>query len=123
MRFFFEMLDAVRERVGPDFIIGARFTADEDMEGGTTKADGLEIARRLKASGKIDFLNVVKGHIDTDPGLTDLIPIQGMASAPHLDLAAISAVPAISRPFMPRAFPMWRPPAMPSPPARSTWSA
>lgn len=87
MRFFFEMLDGVRERVGPDFIIGARFTADEDLEGGTTKADGMKIAGLLKASGKIDFLNVVKGHIDTDPGLTDLIPIQGMASAPHLDLA------------------------------------
>ncbi len=87
MRFFFEMLDAVRERVGPDFIIGARFTADEDLEGGTTKDDGSQIASLLKASGKIDFLNVVKGHIDTDPGLTDLIPIQGMASAPHLDLA------------------------------------
>jgi N-methyl-L-proline demethylase len=87
MRFFFEMLDGVRARVGPDFIIGARFTADEDMEGGNNAADGHEIARLLKASGKIDFLNVVKGHIDTDPGLTDLIPIQGMPSAPHLDLA------------------------------------
>ncbi|MGB8816627.1 MAG: N-methylproline demethylase, partial [Rhizobiaceae bacterium] len=87
MRFFFEMLDAVRARVGPEFIIGSRFTADEDMEGGTTKDDGMQIARLLKESGKIDFLNVVKGHIDTDPGLTDLIPIQGMPSAPHLDLA------------------------------------
>ncbi len=87
MRFFFEMLDGVRERVGPDFIIGARFTADEDQEGGTTKEEGMHVARLLKESGKIDFLNVVKGHIDTDPGLTDLIPIQGMPSAPHLDLA------------------------------------
>lgn len=87
MRFFFEMLDGVRERVGPDFIIGARFTSDEDQEGGTTKEEGMQVARLLKESGKIDFLNVVKGHIDTDPGLTDLIPIQGMASAPHLDLA------------------------------------
>ena len=87
MRFFFEMLDGVRARVGPDFIIGARFTADEDLEGGTTKDDGMQIARLLKDSGKIDFLNVVRGHIDTDPGLTDLIPIQGMPSAPHLDLA------------------------------------
>ena len=87
MRFFFEMLDGVRARVGPDFIIGSRFTADEDLEGGTTKAEGMQIARLLKDSGKIDFLNVVRGHIDTDPGLTDLIPIQGMPSAPHLDLA------------------------------------
>ena len=87
MRFFFEMLDGVRARVGHDFIIGARFTADEDMEGGTTKEDGMQIARYLKDSGKIDFLNVIRGHIDTDPGLTDVIPIQGMKSAPHLDLA------------------------------------
>jgi N-methyl-L-proline demethylase len=87
MRFFFEMLDTVRERVGPDFIIGARHTMDEDMEGGSDKEESLAIAQLLKACGKIDFLNVVKGHIDTDPGLTDLIPIQGMPSAPHLDLA------------------------------------
>ena len=87
MRFFFEVLDTVRQRVGPDFIIGVRHTMDEDMEGGTTKEDGIAISRLLKASGKIDFLNMVKGHIDTDPGLTDLIPIQGMPSAPHLDLA------------------------------------
>jgi N-methyl-L-proline demethylase len=29
----------------------------------------------------------VKGHIDTDAGLTDVIPVQGMPSAPHLDFA------------------------------------
>ena len=38
-------------------------------------------------SGLIDFLNVIRGHIDTDAGLTDVIPIQGMPSAPHLDFA------------------------------------
>ncbi len=51
------------------------------------KEDGLEISRRLKASGMVDFLNIVRGHIDTDAGLTDLIPIQGMASSPHLDFS------------------------------------
>ncbi len=50
-------------------------------------ADGLEISRRLKECGMVDFLNVVRGHIDTDAGLTDLIPVQGMRSAPHLDFA------------------------------------
>ncbi len=35
----------------------------------------------------VDFLNVVRGHIDTDAGLTDLIPIQGMRNSPHLDFA------------------------------------
>jgi len=87
LRFTFDVLTAVRERVGSDFIVGVRFTADEAMEGGISKAEGLTISQRLRASGMIDFLNVVRGHIDTDPGLTDLIPVQGMRSAPHLDFA------------------------------------
>ncbi|MEY4953833.1 MAG: hypothetical protein RL299_2257 [Pseudomonadota bacterium] len=87
LRFTFDVLDAIRKRVGPDFIVGIRYTGDEMLEGGLTHQDGIAISQRLKDSGQIDFLNVVRGHIDTDPGLTDLIPIQGMASAPHLDFA------------------------------------
>jgi len=87
LRFCFDVFKAMRERVGDDFILGVRYTADECLPGGTDKAEGLEISRRLKESGLIDYLNVIRGHIDTDPGLTDVIPIQGMASAPHLDFA------------------------------------
>ncbi len=87
LRFTFEVLTAIRKRVGPEFIVGVRYTGDEVLEGGLTKQDGLDISRRLKDSGLVDFLNVVRGHIDTDPGLTDLIPIQGMASSPHLEFA------------------------------------
>jgi N-methyl-L-proline demethylase len=87
LRFCFDVFRAMRERVGDDFILGVRYTADECLPGGTGKAEGLEISRRLKESGLIDYLNVIRGHIDTDPGLTDVIPIQGMASAPHLDFA------------------------------------
>lgn len=87
LRFTFEVLAAMRARVGAGFVIGVRYTGDEGLEGGLTRADGLEISRRLKASGLVDYLNVVRGHIDTDAGLTDVIPIQGMPSAPHLDFA------------------------------------
>ncbi|MBW4024694.1 MAG: NADH:flavin oxidoreductase [Proteobacteria bacterium] len=87
MRFIFEVLHEIRGRVGSDFIVGVRYTVDEMQEGGLDRQDGLEISRRLTESGLVDFLNVVRGHIDTDPGLTDLIPIQGMPSAPHLDFA------------------------------------
>ncbi|AUH32650.1 NADH:flavin oxidoreductase [Paracoccus tegillarcae] len=87
LRFTFETLKAIRARVGDEFIVGIRYTGDEDLAGGLTKADGLEISRRLKDSGMIDFLNVIKGHIDTDAGLTDVIPVQGMPSAPFLDFA------------------------------------
>lgn len=87
LRFTFDVLRAIRQRVGEAFIVGVRYTGDEMLPGGLTSGDGMEISRRLKDSGLVDFLNVVRGHIDTDAGLTDVIPIQGMPSAPHLDFA------------------------------------
>jgi N-methyl-L-proline demethylase len=87
LKFTFDVLAAIRQRVGSGFIVGIRYTGDEVLDGGLNKKDGLDISRRLKDSGMVDFLNVVRGHIDTDAGLTDLIPIQGMASSPHLDFS------------------------------------
>jgi 2,4-dienoyl-CoA reductase-like NADH-dependent reductase (Old Yellow Enzyme family)/thioredoxin reductase len=87
LRFTFDVLRAIRARVGDDFIVGLRYTGDQDLPGGMTHAEGMDVSHKLKSSGLVDFLNVVKGHIDTDPGLTDLIPIQGMKNAPHLDFA------------------------------------
>lgn len=87
MRVSMEVLRAIRDRVGEEFIVGIRYVADEDMAGGITKAEGMEISQRLKASGLVNFLNVIRGHIDTDAGLTDVIPVQGMRANPHLDFA------------------------------------
>ncbi|MBL0370588.1 NADH:flavin oxidoreductase [Rhizobium sp. KVB221] len=87
LRFSNMVIDAVRRRVGPDFIVGIRMVADEDWDIGLSRAEGMEIARRFAKSGKIDFLNIIKGHIDHDADLNEVIPIQGMRSAPHLDFA------------------------------------
>jgi 2,4-dienoyl-CoA reductase-like NADH-dependent reductase (Old Yellow Enzyme family)/thioredoxin reductase len=87
VRFTLDVVKAIRARVGPDFILGVRGVADEAMPGGLNAEEGLGIARYLAQSGQVDFLNIIRGHIDTDAGLTDVIPVQGMASAPHLDFA------------------------------------
>jgi N-methyl-L-proline demethylase len=87
LRFTFDVLGAIRKRCGEAFIVGLRYTGDQGLPGGMTRAEGMQVSQKLKASGLVDFLNVVKGHIDTDAGLTDLIPIQGMKNAPHLDFA------------------------------------
>ena len=87
LRFTFRVLQAIRDAVGPDFIVGLRLVADEDWEKGLSREEGVEIARRLVASGMVDFLNVIRGHIDTDAALQRVVPIQGMRSAPHLDFA------------------------------------
>ena len=88
VRFAMEVVRAIRKRVGPEFILGVRGVADEVRPGGISAQDGIGIARYLANSGMVDFLNIIRGHIDTDAGLTDVIPVQGMASAPHLDFAA-----------------------------------
>lgn len=87
LRFTFDILQEIRARVGSQFIVGIRYTGDEMMPDGHGPEEGIEISRRLRDSGMVDFLNVVRGHIDTDPAMTDMIPIQGMANSPHLDFA------------------------------------
>jgi N-methyl-L-proline demethylase len=87
LRFSHRVLDAVRAAVGQEFLVGLRLVADEDWDKGLSKAEGVAIAQHFAASGKVDFLNLIKGHIDTDAALTGVIPIQGMRSAPHLDFA------------------------------------
>jgi len=87
MRFPMDVLSAIRKRVGCEFIVGFRYTADEVQKGGITAAEGIEISKKLAASGQLDFLNVIRGRIHTDPAMTDVIPVQGMPSAPHLDFA------------------------------------
>jgi 2,4-dienoyl-CoA reductase-like NADH-dependent reductase (Old Yellow Enzyme family) len=87
MRFSDMVLDAVRKAVGPDFIVGIRMVADEQWDIGLSKEEGVGIAKRLAGSGKVDFLNIIRGHIDHDAHLTNVIPIQGMAASPHLDFA------------------------------------
>lgn len=87
MRFSVRVLQAMRDAVGPDFIIGVRMVADEDWDIGLTKEDGIEIARRFAGGGVVDFLNIVRGHMDTDNALSHVIPIHGMGAAQHLDFA------------------------------------
>ncbi len=87
LRFGWAVLKAIRQSVGPTFIIGIRPALDETVSDGIDTETGLEILKRLEADGLIDFVNVNRGHIAKDPDLVDLIPIQGMRSAPHLDFA------------------------------------
>jgi hypothetical protein len=86
-RFAMEILAECRKRVGPDFLLGMRYTADEDDPGGITAEEGIAVGKAFRDSGLVDFLNIIRGRIHTDPAMTDVIPIQGMRSAPHLDFA------------------------------------
>ncbi|MES2816162.1 MAG: NADH:flavin oxidoreductase [Pseudomonadota bacterium] len=86
-RLTMEILAAIRKRVGNKIIIGMRYGVDEMEPGGIDIEEGVAIGKIFRDSGLVDYLNVNRSRIHTDPAMTDLIPVQGMRSAPHLDFA------------------------------------
>ena len=82
-----QILGAVRDRVGPEMIVGLRMAVDEANPAGLSYERGLEILKKLDQTGMIDFVNVIRGHIESDAALTEVIPLHGSPSAPHLDFA------------------------------------
>ena len=79
-RFGLLVHEAIRKRVGEDFVVGMRFVIDEAGPRHMTFEDGLKIAAIFEASGTIDFFNAIYGRIDTELKLAvDCMP--GMASA------------------------------------------
>ena len=86
-RLTMEILAAVRKRIGSKIIIGLRYGVDEMEPGGIDMEEGITLGKMFRDSGMVDYLNVNRSRIHTDPAMTDMIPIQGMRSAPHLDFA------------------------------------
>lgn len=60
MRFPLEIIRRCRERVGYDFAIGFRMSADEFVEGGITLEEAIKIAKCLEDAG-VDVLHVSAG--------------------------------------------------------------
>ena len=61
LRFPIEVIKAVRETVGNDFVVGIRVNADEFLPGGYTLDDFLVMLPLLLQAAKIDYINVTVG--------------------------------------------------------------
>jgi mycofactocin system FadH/OYE family oxidoreductase 2 len=57
MRFAREVIDAVREEVGDEFVVGMRIPGDELATGGNNLEGMVEVARALESTGAIDFIH------------------------------------------------------------------
>ena len=88
MRFALEVLRETRRRVGGDFVVGARISGDEFTRGGLTAADMAEIARRLAASGLVDFLSIIGGGAHTYELQAAAVPNMSYATGVFVPLAA-----------------------------------
>ena len=60
MRFLLEVLEAVRAACGPGFAVGVRLNGESTLPGAMARTleESVEIARRLAATGNVDFINV-----------------------------------------------------------------
>ncbi|HEY0638555.1 MAG TPA: mycofactocin system FadH/OYE family oxidoreductase 2 [Pseudonocardiaceae bacterium] len=60
-RLLLEIVDAVREAIGPGPALGVRLCGDELIEHGTTVAEAVAVARLVEATGKVDYINTSIG--------------------------------------------------------------
>ncbi len=86
LEFPLRVVRRIREKVGPDFIVGLRASVDEAHVDGITEQEGMAATRALIDEG-IDFLSVIRGTIYDDAGLARVIPPMGTPSAPFLEFA------------------------------------
>ena len=76
LRLGLEIIDAVRDEIGPDLMMDVRQGLEESVDGGYGFEEGQEIARLVAATGKIDFITTAVGIAATAMGVVYL-------SGPH----------------------------------------
>ncbi|MGW0686173.1 oxidoreductase [Streptomyces sp. NPDC002754] len=84
MAFPRRVIHAVREAVGPEFVVGIRMALDEARPDGLTFDEGLAAAEQFSADG-IDFISAIHGTIESDASLSRAIPSMGTPLGPFLD--------------------------------------
>jgi mycofactocin system FadH/OYE family oxidoreductase 2 len=60
-RILIEIVDVVREAIGPTRALGVRLCGDELIEGGTTIDEAVAVAKLVEATGKVDYINTSIG--------------------------------------------------------------
>ena len=64
-RFAREIIARVRQRIGPEFLIGYRLGVEEFTSGGITIEDAVALASLLAADGMIDYLSLSQGNFNS----------------------------------------------------------
>lgn len=70
LRFMLELIRSARRAVGPDYPVGVRFSASEDLPGGYTAETAAKMAKRCQEEGA-DFINLSHGSYEA---MSDFLP-------------------------------------------------
>lgn len=82
-----QVLEACRDAVGPDFVLGIRFSAAELVPGGYTLDDGIRFAKKFVEWGKLDFIDVSAGDNASMRSRTYHYPTIAVPHAPLVPMA------------------------------------
>lgn len=61
LRFLREIIDSVREKIGPDQIVGIRISGDELVEEGLAADEVVAICKAVGSDGGLDYFNITSG--------------------------------------------------------------
>ncbi|WP_371347557.1 FAD-dependent oxidoreductase [Ancylobacter sp. IITR112] len=86
MRFGKEVLTAMREATGDDYVIGIRMSGDEMIADGLSHEDCVAIASEYAKLGLVDFLNIVGGQARDEMSHAVSLPNMSFPVAPFLYL-------------------------------------
>jgi 2,4-dienoyl-CoA reductase-like NADH-dependent reductase (Old Yellow Enzyme family)/thioredoxin reductase len=84
VRFVEEIVALIRERCGPDFIVGLKMPADEGVDGGIDPDEAERITRRLCEQSLLDYLAYGQGNFSAS--LENHVPDMHFEQAPFIDL-------------------------------------
>lgn len=86
MRFLRLVYEEIRQQVGSGYLVGIRYTIDEDHKDGLSFAEAVKVANQLERDGLVDFFNCIFGRFDTRLNLLVYnIPDMTSISAPWLN--------------------------------------
>lgn len=85
-----EVIAAVRDRIGPNRVLGLRFLGDEVIEGGSNLEDATYFAKAFAKAG-VDFLSISKGGKFEDAK----IPKVGKAAYPYTGPSGYECMPSV----------------------------
>ena len=88
LRFGVRVLEAVRERVGKNFIVGIRVTGDDFLDNGLNKGKMQEICGQLNDLKLIDYFNVIGGSAETFVGEAIAVPNMSFKLGAYTNLSS-----------------------------------
>lgn len=88
LRFGIRVMEAIRERVGRNFIVGIRVTGDDFLENGLDAPLMQEICGRLSELKLLDYFNVIGGSAETFVGEAAAVPNMSFKLGVYAQLSA-----------------------------------